>query len=218
MRLDDIRNELAAIIEEQAAAVGRWHEEEPDETGLAYAADRLPAGRERLRALALKQHLANHLLWHVEDQARRRDVGDEVIAACKRNIDRLNQRRNDLIEAVDACLVELILPLLPRLSKEGPRRYNTETIGSVLDRLSIFSLKIHHMNEQACRENAPQAQREECGRKLAVLRTQRSDLARSLFDLLDEYGRGEKQPKIVFQFKMYNDPRLNPEIYGRSGA
>jgi len=55
---------------------------------------------------------------------------------------------------------------------------------------------------------------EECGRKLDRLIEQRMNLAACLDRLLAECARGESRFKIYRQFKMYNDPNLNPAVYG----
>ena len=82
-----------------------------------------------------------------------------------------------------------------------------ETVGSLVDKLSIVELKIFHMREQAGREDADPAFRNECQQRLAVLTRQRDDLADELTHFMNEIAAGRARPKIYRQYKMYNDPK-----------
>jgi hypothetical protein len=55
--------------------------------------------KENLGQLISRLAQVNIALWHEEDKARTDD--DQVVAKAKRNIDALNQQRNDLIEQLD---------------------------------------------------------------------------------------------------------------------
>lgn len=159
-------------------------------------------------------HRHNCLLWREEDKARRVDVTPGEIAAGKRLIDHYNQQRNDAVEAID----EAVLAALADTTRAPDARLSSETAGAMIDRLSILSLKLHHMREQTWRVDAGVAHVEACDAKLQRLVVQRHDLAGCFDQLMMEARLGRAYFKVYRQFKMYNDPALNPYLYGHAPA
>jgi hypothetical protein len=164
--------------------------------------------------LVCEQHKYNFLLWHEEDLARSREATDEQIAQVKRNIDQLNQKRNDGIERVDDAVKRMLdeRGIVPAAAA----RWNTETPGATIDRLSILALRIYHMEEQTERSDAAPEHIARSQDKLVVLRTQQEDLSTALAELLADLFAGRKRLKLYRQMKMYNDPTLNPHLYNAS--
>jgi hypothetical protein len=170
-----------------------------------------------LRLEVERLHWANFELWHEEDKARAPRASDAEIAAAKRAIDAINQRRNDQMERCDALLLqELAAQRLPRAGAE----LHSESPGLMLDRLSILSLKMHHTREEVARTDAPAGHAERNRERLEILQRQREDLAICLDRLWTAVLRGERRFTLYRQLKMYNDPALNPAIYkhARSSA
>ncbi len=159
-------------------------------------------------------HCCNTLLWQEEDKARRTDVAAQEIAASKRLIDRYNQQRNDATEAVD----EAILTTFETRALSQEARLNSETAGAMIDRLSILALKIFHMREQTQRTDADVDHIWKCEAKLARLLEQRDDLAACFDALMGGMRCGTAYFKVYRQFKMYNDPTLNPYLYAKHEA
>ena len=82
-----------------------------------------------------------------------------------------------------------------------------ETIGSLVDKITIVELKRYHMREQTEREDVSDEHRQTCRRKLVVLDEQRDDLVEELHQLLRNVLAGTAHVKVYRQFKMYNDPK-----------
>jgi len=153
-------------------------------------------------------HFFNTKLWNEEDLARRKKVSDTEIANNKRAIDRFNQSRNDCIEKIDSFILISIPHLIEMRGKQ-----NSETLGAMIDRLSILSLKILHMSLQTKRKDVEKIHVEICIEKLKILNMQRRDLSVSFDELLEDCLNGSRHFKQYKQFKMYNDPNLNPQLY-----
>jgi hypothetical protein len=209
----------AAVGTVAAAAVVDLHDRLL--TGPGWPAARAPQGEAGdLWHWVRTNHHFNSSLWAEEDLARRTTVGDDQIAANKRAIDRFNQARNDATERMDELLL-VGLGLVDEASARSDEpvarvpegaRLNSETAGSMIDRLSIMALKIYAMRQQTVRTDADTGHREASRVKLGRLVQQRADLCRCLDELLADARAGRAYFKVYRQFKMYNDPRFNPVL------
>lgn len=188
------------IADLQSRLTSVWHQQTPAASGEGF-------GR-----IVEENHLRNFSLWHEEDIARRDDLGSERVHQAKRAIDAFNQQRNNFIEQMDMRLVEELKPAESGVPK------NSETPGMIIDRLSILALKEYHMREEAERSDASEEHRANCGAKLARITLQRNDLTVCLAELLDDVAAGRRTFGVYYQFKMYNDPALNPQLYGAKGS
>ena len=160
---------------------------------------------------AVQLHMYNFRLWHTENGVRRPGAPEHFIAQSKWTIDTLNQQRHEHIEHLDTWLSTW---LYEQQSRGRPTaELHSETPGNLLDRLSILALKVHYMGHEATRQDTTEAHRQLCSQRLAVLHEQRDDLHGCLCQLCLDLWSGNKIFKIYRQFKMYNDPTLNPEIY-----
>lgn len=149
--------------------------------------------------------------WHLEDIVRDPEIDPVRALEIKRRIDRSNQERTDLVERIDSYFLTLYKDVTP----QPEATINTESPAWAVDRLSILALKIYHMREEADRTDADPQHIAACRRKLAVLTEQRADLSTALDQLLNDIAAGRKYMKVYRQMKMYNDPSLNPVLYGK---
>ena len=82
-----------------------------------------------------------------------------------------------------------------------------ETIGSLIDKMSINELKIYHMAEQTERDDVSGDFINECNQKLDILIQQRNDLKDELQSLIDNVQSGKVKLKVYRQMKMYNEKK-----------
>jgi hypothetical protein len=148
--------------------------------------------------------------WHLEDIIRNPSINPKEALSIKRRIDAFNQERTDLVEQID----DFFLEKFSQVSYQGNAKVNTESPAWAIDRLSILALKIYHMKEQVQRTDVEEGHFRSVERKLEVLLIQRQDLTQAISDLLDDIQAGRRIMKVYRQMKMYNDPSLNPVLYG----
>jgi hypothetical protein len=149
--------------------------------------------------------------WHLEDIIRNPDIDPVEALALKRRIDKSNQDRTDLVELIDSYFLDQNKDVVV----SATATVNTESPAWAIDRLSILHLKIYHMQQEVDRKDSSAEHFAQCQTKLNILLEQKIDLSTSISDLIEDISTGKKRMKVYKQMKMYNDPALNPVLYGK---
>jgi hypothetical protein len=149
--------------------------------------------------------------WHFEDIIRDPQIDPAAALVLKRRIDKSNQDRTDLVELIDSYFLDRYKDVQP----QADATINTESPAWAVDRLSILALKIYHMRQEVARTDTSADHRAQCQRKLDVLIEQQRDLSQAIDQLIADIEAGRKYMKVYKQMKMYNDPALNPVLYGK---
>jgi GDP-L-fucose synthase len=166
-----------------------WHGEQKE----TFEEDLYKASVKETTHLAYKIAYHNYQIWHWEDIARKSGMDDKALA--KSNIDPNNQARNDAIEKIDQFLIQF---------QKGTGPYNSETIGSIIDRIIINKLKMLHV----------MGFKDKAETRLPILTQQHNTLVDCGRQLIKEMVDGTRQILDYKQLKMYNDPSTNP-LYGK---
>lgn len=150
--------------------------------------------RERFSSALAGLHHTNCELWDAEDEARDHSVSSEILGETKRRIDRLNHRRNQLIDRIDEALIALGASVVS--SSAAP--IHTETFGSVLDRLSVLTLRMLHTEQTAS----------DRGDRMPVLHSQMRQLNDALDELVAEVIEGRRRLPRSQKLKIYGKRRI----------
>ncbi|MCA0933167.1 DUF4254 domain-containing protein [Lutimonas saemankumensis] len=170
-----------------------------------------PYEKDDIRHLFYHKNWIDAVQWHLEDIIRDPEINALEALEIKRRIDKSNQVRTDMVEYIDSYFLDQY----KNIQVKENARINTESPAWAYDRLSILALKIYHMKEEAERENASDAHRENCSLKLSILMEQKKDLSTAIDELLTDFQNGDKYMKVYKQMKMYNDDNLNPVLRAR---
>ncbi|SHL23426.1 DUF4254 domain-containing protein [Actinacidiphila paucisporea] len=170
-------------------------------SGFARAAAGLPEKElRRLDDALARLHAVNARLWQTEDRVRAVGLSADRVADFKREIDQFNAERNVLAERAD----EVLSVLAGAAPTEAP--LHTETLASVLDRLSVLTLRIWHSEHAADRDDLAK-------RRVPALHRQREDLHAALDALTADVIAGVRRLPAPARYKLYGaDEAVASEI------
>jgi hypothetical protein len=139
-------------------------------------------------------------LWELEDQAHYPGAACQDVAALKREIDRENARRHEMIDRIDAAAS------LPAEAKG--RQFYSQTMGELIDVLVVLQRKLDALTALVSDSRLSPAHREVYAERLHLCLAKAEHMSR-FADLLTSdvlSGRATLPPRA--DPKLYNDGRL----------
>ena len=201
--------EIEPLMQEM---ITRWHQAEAEINGWETVADRLPGTQiEGWAETTEMLQLINTFQWHEEDRSRAHGAGDEVLGAVKRSIDASNRRRVQTVDRLDNQIYHQLQEA--GVVAEGAP-LNSESPGSIIDRLTVLALKIYHIREATEDMDAGHEQ-DSMRNKLENLTEQSTDLGGCLDVLMTGILEGRIGLKLYRQVKVYVEPgtgKLNADL------
>jgi len=149
----------------------------------------------------LALHRSNAEQWDREDDVRKNHGNDALVAAAKRDIDRLNHSRHAHIETIDRAILDVIQP-----RREAP--LVTESPGMAIDRLSILVIRL------ASTEAGAAAGATDAGllhERVPRLQSQLAALEESIATLLCDLTDGTRRFVAHESLKLYGLPGPEPD-------
>ncbi len=156
-------------------------------------------------------HYKNFVMWHLEEYVRENKRSEKEIVEAEKNIDVHNVKRLAAIEQIDIWIDNVLQSA--GVVPNGDAGVNSETPGSIVDRMSILVLKIFHMQDHLSSDSLSETDRKNLSLRMRILEEQRDDLSRAMDQLLLDLRMAKKRHKVYRQFKIYNDPSFHPEVY-----
>lgn len=156
-------------------------------------------------------HYKNFVVWHLEEFVRDGKTSDDDVIKAEKTIDKHNMKRLEAIEQIDIWIENVLQTA--GVTPDDSAGVNSETPGSIVDRLSILVLKIYHMQDRLDVDNLIENESKTLALKMHILEEQRHDLADALDRLLLDIRQGKKRHKVYRQFKIYNDPSFHPKDF-----
>lgn len=187
------------LIKLLEAKTSQWYDHFPDKEGTTDS-------NNKFQNLAICIHYCNFFQWDREGKIRSSDISPETIRTLKREIDMSNMERNELAEKLDEFCVSQ-LKLVER-NDWSELFINSETLGQMVDRISILILKIFFMECYFKRSDLDSDMRKICFYRVNKLRLQLEYLSTCYDRFISHLRNGTGYMFAYKQFKFYKDEDL----------